>query len=72
MGEGESEREGEREMRGRMEEGLPDPFSNAVTKPLGPESDPEPERRKGRGQPLEEEEGGERWAAMWRGHVQGR
>ena len=53
MGEGESEREGEREIRGRTEEGLPDPFSDAVTKTLGPESDPEPERRRGRGQPLD-------------------
>ena len=41
MGEGESGTEGEREMRGRTEEGLPDPFSDAVTKTLGPESDPE-------------------------------
>ena len=41
MGEGESEREGEREIRGGTEEGLPDPFSDAVTKTLGPESDPE-------------------------------
>ena len=72
MGEGESEREGERETRGGMDEGLPDPFSDAVTKTLGPESDPQPERWRGRGQLLEEEEGGERWAATWRGHVQGR
>ena len=71
-GEGESEREGERETRGGTEEGLLDPFSDAVTKTLGPESDPELERRRGRGQPLEEEEGGERWVAKWRGHVQGR
>ena len=72
MGEGESEMEGERETRGGTEEGLPGPFSDAVTKTLGPESDPGLERRRGRGQPLEEEEGGERWAARWRGHVQGR
>ena len=45
MGEGELEREGEWETRGRMEEGLPGPSSDAVTKPLGPESDLEPERR---------------------------
>ena len=45
MGEGESEREGERETRGGTEEGLPGPISDAVTKPLGPESDPELERR---------------------------
>ena len=44
MGEGELETEGERETRGGTEEGLPDPFSNAVTKTLGPESDPELER----------------------------
>ena len=37
--------EGEQETRGGMEEGLPDPFSDAVTKMLGPESDPEPECR---------------------------
>ena len=72
MGEGESETEGERETRGGTEEGLLDPFSDAVTKTLGPESDPELERRRGRGQPLEEEEGGEHWVAKWRGHVQGR
>ena len=72
MGEGESEREGERETRGGMEEGLPDPFSDAVTKTLGPESDPEPARRCGRGQLLEEGEGEGRWVARWRGHVQGR
>ena len=41
MGEGESEREGERETRGGMEEEFPDPSSDAVTKTLGPESDPE-------------------------------
>ena len=41
MGEGELEREGEREMRGGMEEELPDPVSCAVTKPLGPEPDSE-------------------------------
>ena len=41
MGEGESETEGERETRGGTEEGLPGPSSNAVTKMLGPESDPE-------------------------------
>ena len=40
MGEGESEMEGERETRGGTEEGLLDPFSDAVTKMLGPESDP--------------------------------
>ena len=45
MGEGESETEGEREIRGGMEEGLPGPASDAVTKTLGPESDPELERR---------------------------
>ena len=45
MGEGESETEGEWETRGGTEEGLPDPFSGAVTKTLGPESDSEPERR---------------------------
>ena len=45
MGVGELEREGEQETRGGMEEGLPDPFSDAVTKTLGPESDPELERR---------------------------
>ena len=45
MGEGESEMEGEWEMRGGTEEELPDPFSDTVTKPLGPESDPEPEHR---------------------------
>ena len=45
MGEGESETEGEQETRGGTEEGLPDPSSSTVTKPLGPESDPEPERR---------------------------
>ena len=44
MGEGELEREGERETRGGREEGLPGPFSDAVTKTLGPESDPELER----------------------------
>ena len=45
MGEGESEMEGERETRGGTEEGLPDPFSDAVTKTSGPGLDPEPERR---------------------------
>ena len=45
MGEGESEMEGEREIRGRTEEGLPDPFSDAVTKTLGPELDSGLERR---------------------------
>ena len=44
-GEGESEMEGERETRGGTEEEPPDPFSDAVTKTLGPESDPEPARR---------------------------
>ena len=41
MGEGESETEGEQETRGGTEEGLPGPFSDAVTKTLGPESDSE-------------------------------
>ena len=41
MGEGESETEGEQETRGGTEEGLPGPFSNAVTKPLDPELGPE-------------------------------
>ena len=45
MGEGESEMEGERGTRGGTEEGLPGPFSDAVTKTLGPESDPELERQ---------------------------
>ena len=45
MGEGESEREGEWETRGGMEEGLPGPFSDAVTKTLDPESGPEPGRQ---------------------------
>ena len=45
MGEGESETEGERETRGGTEEGLSGPVSDAVTKMLGPESDPELERR---------------------------
>ena len=72
MREGELEMEGERETRGGTEEGLPDPFSGAETKTSGPESDLALERRRGRGQPLEEEEGGERWVARWRGHVQGR
>ena len=45
MGEGESEMEGEQETRGGTEEGLPGPFSDAVTKTLGPESDPELGRR---------------------------
>ena len=45
MGEGESETKGERETRGGTEEGLPDPFSDAVTKTLGPESDPGLARR---------------------------
>ena len=44
MGEGESEREGVWETRGGMEEEPPDPFSDAVTKTLGPESDPGLER----------------------------
>ena len=34
-GEGELEREGEQETRGRTEEGRPGPFSSAVTKDLG-------------------------------------
>ena len=72
MGEGESETEGEQETRGGTEEGLPDPFSNAVTKTLGPELDPELERRGGRGQLLEAGEEDGRWAARWRGHVQGK
>ena len=45
MGEGESEMEGEREIRGGTEEGLPGPFSSTVTKPLDPELDPELGRR---------------------------
>ena len=45
MGEGESEMEGEQEIRGGTEEGLPDPFSDAVTKTSGPGSDLELERR---------------------------
>ena len=45
MGEGELELEGEWETRGGTEEGLPDPFSDTVTKTLGPESDPELERQ---------------------------
>ena len=45
MGEGELEMEGEREMRGGTEEGLPGPSSDAVTKTLDPGSDPELERR---------------------------
>ena len=45
MGEGELEREGERETRGGTEEEPPDPSSDAVTKTLGPESDPELARR---------------------------
>ena len=45
MGEGELETEGEQETRGGTEEGLPDPSSDAVTKTLGPESDPGLERR---------------------------
>ena len=45
MGEGESETEGEWETRGGMEEGPLGPSSGAVTKPSGPESDLEPERR---------------------------
>ena len=44
-GEGESEREGERETRGGMEEGRPGPSSNAVTKLSGPELDPESGRQ---------------------------
>ena len=42
MGEGVLEKEGEQETRGRMEEGRLDPSSSTVTKPSGPESDPEP------------------------------
>ena len=45
MGEGESEMEGEWETRGGTGEELPDPFSDAVTKMLGPELDPELERQ---------------------------
>ena len=45
MGEGESETGGERETRGGMEEGLPGPTSDAVTKTSGPELDPELGRR---------------------------
>ena len=45
MGEGELEKEGERETRGGMEEGLSDPVSCAVTKLLGPEPDLESGRR---------------------------
>ena len=45
MGEGELATEGEWETRGRTEEGLPGPSSDAVTKTLGPESDPELEHR---------------------------
>ena len=45
MGEGELEMEGERETRGRTEEEHPDPSSGAVTKPSGPELDPELGRR---------------------------
>ena len=45
MEEGELATEGERETRGGTEEGLPGPSSDAVTKTLGPESDPELERR---------------------------
>ena len=41
MGEGESETEGEWEMRGGTEEACPDLSSGAVTKPSGPEPDPE-------------------------------
>ena len=41
MGEGESEMEGEWETRSGTEEGRPDPFDDAVTKPSGPELDPE-------------------------------
>ena len=44
-GEGELEMEGEREIRGGMEEGLSDPVSCAVTKLLGPEPDLESGRR---------------------------
>ena len=40
MGEGESETEGEWETRGGMEEGLPGPVSDAVTKTSSPELDP--------------------------------
>ena len=45
MGEGELGIEGERETRGGTEEGLPDPFSDTVTKMSGLESDPELECR---------------------------
>ena len=45
MGEGELATEGEWEIRGGTEEGLPGPSSDAVTKTLGPGSDPELERR---------------------------
>ena len=41
MGEGESEMEGEWEMRGGMEEECPGPSSGAVTKLSGPEPDSE-------------------------------
>ena len=43
MGEGEWETKGEGEMRGGMEEGLPGPFSSAVTK----QSDPSPDLESG-------------------------
>ena len=72
MGEGELETEGEWEMRGRMEEERPGPSSGAVTKLSGPELDSEAGRHCGRGQPLEAGDGEGRWAAKWRGHVQGR
>ena len=45
MGEGELEMEGEWEMRGRTEEGHPDPSSGAVTKLSGPEPDSEAGRQ---------------------------
>ena len=45
MGEGESGTEGEQETRGGTEEGLPGPSSDAATKTLGPELDPELERQ---------------------------
>ena len=44
MGEGELETEEEWETRGGMEEEHLDPSSGTVTKPSGPESDPEPGR----------------------------
>ena len=72
IGEGESEMEGEREMRGGMEEERPGPSSGAVTKLSSPEPDSEAGRHWGRGQLLEAGEGEGRWAAKWRGHMQGR